>query len=533
MKAIVSLTSLLFFQLVSLPAQFDSNYIQLGNDGSEDIVAVFPGENGDIWAAGTYSGEMVADQLYSSLGETDIWCGKWAAGGSIAAFFTIGSTRADEILECKLLENGNLFLSGYFFKSLVLPDTVIEVENAIKAVFLLEMTPDGTLVNHQLISGTGQKEIGKVTMLEEGCLLAGSFSNTLKVNNQSITASGLEDAFILELDVTWQPLTFKAFACSGRAAGRSLLQLSADSFFLSGHFSGAIQLDSLNLTTTTPDFDLFIAFLDKDFEVVAARRLGGVYDSKLYSADLYADSLLLFSGNHRGVINLDTETRIQTRGLNDNIFAFALDKSGKVRWGQSIGGASDENLQHNTLSSNAFYLAGFGQGGFEIGGEELPRGPGFSHGFLLALHPENGTTNWFSNLQGDEFVISRAVGSGPDGATYWGLSFSGALYANNTIQVSKGFYDVVFGKLRDDLSNEEPVFELPAISVFPNPFTDVVQVSNLPAGALLSVFNQQGQRMEIQRNENFISLPVCPLGLYFLKIQTKNTTQVLKLLKTY
>jgi hypothetical protein len=494
MKASFSSLLLMLLPLAILSAQFESNLIQLGNNGSEDIIAVFPDDQGDIWAAGTFSGTLEAGQTFNSLGEADIWWGKWTKEGNLAAIYTMGSSRGDELLECKLLANGNLFLSGYFFKTLVLPDTIIEVANSIKAVFLLEMSLDGKLVKHQLITGTGQKEIGRVSIEEDQFFIAGSFSNDLIIADQSIAASGLEDAFILTLDRAWNPQFLKAFPSGGRAAGRSLLQLSPDTFLLAGHYSGDVQLDTFSLITTTPDFDLFIAFLNSDFEVMGARRMGGVYDSQLYTCERYLDSLLIFTGNHRGVINLDGNTRIQTMGLNDNMFAFALNLSGEVVWGRSIGGSSDENLQSHALTSNTLYLAGFGQGGFEIDEQELPIGSGFSHGFLLAYNPLDGTNSWFSNLQGDEFVISKAIGTGQDGSCYWGLSFSSELYANSTTQNSRGFYDVVFGKLRDDLSSiEAAATENMDINIFPNPFSGTVQIDGLTPRSRLFVFNQQGQ----------------------------------------
>ena len=196
-----------------------------------------------------------------------------------------------------------------------------------------------------------------------------------------------------------------------------------------------------------------------------------------------------------------------------------------------MGGGEDENLQNASLSSNDLFLVGFGQGGFEIDGESFQKGPGFSHGFLISLHPYSGSLQWYSNLQGNEFVISKTVGWDDEGNTYWGLSFSKELYANNGIQTSRGFYDVVFGRLRDGLSFDEEVVNNFAMTTFPNPFVEYFQVKGLPFEATLSLYDQQGKEVPFKFIDDTIHLKG-PSGIYFLKVVTEKNSFIKKLVKT-
>jgi hypothetical protein len=73
------------------------------------------------------------------------------------------------------------------------------------------------------------------------------------------------------------------------------------------------------------------------------------------------------------------------------------------------------------------------------------------------------------------------------------------------------------------------------ISVFPNPFKDEITVYiDNSFSAKIEILNAIGQQiMEIQPNAkmNFISTNNFSKGIYFIKVKTKESTRVFKLLK--
>ncbi|MEZ5058569.1 MAG: hypothetical protein R2879_16160 [Saprospiraceae bacterium] len=482
-------------------AQFENTPVQLGGAGSEDIISIFPDSDGQsYWTGITFSGELpINGNSFQSEGDVDIFIGKWTDEGLFESGFSLGSTRQDELKQLELLPNGNLFLVAYFYKNLFLPDTTIEVSNSLKAIFIGELSPQGELLQSLVISGTGQKEVGYITLLEDGsALIPGSFSNEVFIGDSTFISQSLEDAFLVKMTPDYTISNGEVFTSTGRAIGRSAMELEDGSIVFAGHFTGSIVFQTNTLITLTPDYDLFFAKWDATGNEVQVKRMGGVYDSRLEQMVLN-ENRLVFAGNHRGVIRINDTTNLETQGLNDNIFVFSTDTDLNYQWGKSLGGSEDESLQQLSCLENQCLISGFSTGDFSIDGTSLPLNSGFSHGFLLSLDNQSGDLKWHSQIQGEEFVLSKTAKGLNTQHLYWGLSFSKNVNANFSTFTSNGFYDVLFGKLKSGISRHSTTDATNSILIYPNPTSGQVNLPNELLGSQCNIFSSNGKLIFTQK----------------------------------
>jgi hypothetical protein len=514
-------------------AQFENTPVQLGGSGSEDIISIFPDTDGQTyWTGITFSNDLTIEgNSFQSKGETDLFIGRWTDGGLFEIGFAIGSTRQDELKQLELLPNGNLFLVAYFYKNLFLPDTTLEVSNSIKAIFIGELSPQGDLIQNLVISGTGQKEVGYITILEDGsALIPGSFSNEVFIGDSTFLSGSLEDAFLVKMNPDFKILEGSVFPSTGRAVGRAAFQLEDGSTVFAGHFTGSLKFATNTLVTLTPDFDLFFAKWDEAGNELLIKRMGGVYDSRLEQMVL-DENRLVFVGNHRGVIRINDTTNLETQGLNDNVFVFSTDTNLNFQWGKSIGGSEDESLQQLNCLENQCLISGFSTGDFSIDGTSLPLNSGFSYGFLLSLDNQSGDLKWHSQIQGQEFVLSKTAKGLNTQHLYWGLSFSKNVNANFTNFTSNGFYDVLFGKLKSGISSVFTTDAPGSFLIYPNPTFGQLNFPHEVIGSHCNIFSSEGKLVFAQKlTSPQLDVSHLNTGAYWIQIQSENLLTTLPLL---
>ncbi|MEZ4948067.1 MAG: hypothetical protein R2784_01525 [Saprospiraceae bacterium] len=140
----------------------------------------------------------------------------------------------------------------------------------------------------------------------------GSFSNEVFIGDSTFISQSLEDAFLVKMTPDYTISNGEVFTSTGRAIGRSAMELEDGSIVFAGHFTGSIVFQTNTLITLTPDYDLFFAKWDATGNEVQVKRMGGVYDSRLEQMVLN-ENRLVFAGNHRGVIRINDTTNLETR----------------------------------------------------------------------------------------------------------------------------------------------------------------------------------------------------------------------------
>lgn len=184
--------------------------------------------------------------------------------------------------------------------------------------------------------------------------IGGYFANTFDVNPltgasnvDSRTSNGLADMFLMKMSENGTLLTTKTVGSTGQDLIGAVVLDQNGSIYVSGSFSGTIDLDFGSGTaniTSAGGFDGFILKTDTTLDYKWAKTLSG--SGNLYCrAMIRRNNTLINFGSFTQSIDLDPSTSntatIMSNG-NFDCYLMAIDTNGNYLWGQSFGGTGKE-----------------------------------------------------------------------------------------------------------------------------------------------------------------------------------------------
>ncbi len=79
-----------------------------------------------------------------------------------------------------------------------------------------------------------------------------------------------------------------------------------------------------------------------------------------------------------------------------------------------------------------------------------------------------------------------------------------------------------------------PEYELQHVALYPNPVTDVLQITAKTEISTLAIFNINGQQLlnkDLNSMHGEIDLAALSTGIYFVRVTANNTTETFKIVK--
>ena len=100
------------------------------------------------------------------------------------------------------------------------------------------------------------------------------------------------------------------------------------------------------------------------------------------------------------------------------------------------------------------------------------------------------------------------------------------LNINATASGIARFYEIeVYGRIATLGTND---FSASKFSIYPNPTSNILNVSGDEAVSFLQVFDGNGKSLLIQKNSNSVDVSSLPTGVYFMKLNNKETVKFIK-----
>ena len=100
------------------------------------------------------------------------------------------------------------------------------------------------------------------------------------------------------------------------------------------------------------------------------------------------------------------------------------------------------------------------------------------------------------------------------------------LNINATASGIARFYEIeVYGRIATLGTND---FSTSKFSIYPNPTSNILNVSGDEAVSFLQVFDGNGKSLLIQKNSNSVDVSSLPTGVYFMKLNNKETVKFIK-----
>jgi len=156
-------------------------------------------------------------------------------------------------------------------------------------------------------------------------ILAGSFSDFLNVNGQSIASYGSDDIFLLCVDSSLNVHWIKHLGSNKKDRAGSI-KARGNEIILTGSFSTKLNIDNITLTSLKESSDIFVLSIDTTGILSWVRQIGGEFEDYPRCMELEKDNYIYLSGSFRGSLN--SVKSVQSSG-DEDIFIARLENCKK------------------------------------------------------------------------------------------------------------------------------------------------------------------------------------------------------------
>ncbi len=213
--------------------------------------------------------------------------------------------------------------------------------------------------------------------------------------------------------------------------------------YVTGLFIGTATFGSLSITSTTVDYDVFIAKYDPNGNVLWVNKGGGsVWDvGNAVTTDHMGNCYI--TGGYRNTATFGT-TSFTSAG-NYDIFVAKYDTNGNFVWAKSAGGTGDDRGQSISVdASGNSYLTGFFKGTMTVATSTITSA-GNSDIFLMKYNAA-GTPQWAKRAGGTDADEGNSIKVQPSGNLYVTGYFTDTATFGTTTVNGYGNADIFVGK---------------------------------------------------------------------------------------
>jgi hypothetical protein len=543
MKKNLFFTILLFTFSTTSYAQTSTFSQTFGSSGIDQIRGLQTNDAREIFIAGTFGDDFnIGNKNLFINGLEDIFISKINTNNETVWAKSLGSNDRDKITGFRLFEDSLIYFSGVFWDNITF-DT-ISLSATGNALFVAQLDSSGNSKWVNAIYGNSSKTINEgVTDNNGNYYITGSFSANLYFPNDTLTAQGLEDAFVAKYDKNGLFLWAKSIGYQRYTEATGLTVNNIGAVYIAGQFNGRVIFGNDTLWASALDFDLFFAKYDANGNLIFGKRFGGIYDNTNPKLALGIFGKVAMAGTFVGLLNFD-QTSIQTSGLDSDIFLAVFDDLGSLLSAGKYGDTNPETLQGLAVNIDDYYLSGYFNTSTTFGNASLITSFGNLQNFVIRTTELQSQTPNVVSYPTSQFSSSILVT--PHFNSFLNREiliagiFEGTINLPTTTPspVSNGFTDIFLMNILMPLVNTNSIEKQLNFKIFPNPTTDLLTIDfqdfNINQSVKIHIINSIGQiQKTVFINENLSQIDVSnlPKGIYFLKIIGNENIQVGEFLK--
>lgn len=543
MKKNLFFTILLFTFSTTSYAQTSTFSQTFGSSGIDQIRGLQTNDAREIFIAGTFGGDFnIGNKNLFINGLEDIFISKINTNNETVWAKSLGSNDRDKITGFRLFEDSLIYFSGVFWDNITFD--AISLSATGNALFVAQLDSSGNSKWVNAIYGNSSKTINEgVTDNNGNYYITGSFSANLYFPNDTLTAQGLEDAFVAKYDKNGLFLWAKSIGYQRYTEATGLTVNNIGAVYIAGQFNGRVIFGNDTLWASALDFDLFFAKYDANGNLIFGKRFGGIYDNTNPKLALGIFGKVAMAGTFVGLLNFD-QTSIQTSGLDSDIFLAVFDDLGSLLSVGKYGDTNPETLQGLAVNVDDYYLSGYFNTSTTFGNTSLITSVGNLQNFVIRTTELQSQTPNVVSYPTSQFSSSILVT--PHFNSFLNREiliagiFEGTINLPTTTPspVSNGFTDIFLMNILMPLVNTNSIEKQLNFKIFPNPTTDLLTIDfqdfNINQSVKIHIINSIGQiQKTVFINENLSQIDVSnlPKGIYFLKIIGNENIQVGEFLK--
>ena len=369
---------LLLLCLLFTPIANGQNLLtKAGGPANDEALDIETDASGNSYITG-YVGSIADFGSFSSthLGSQDIFVAKINSSGDFLWVKSFGGTNVERGLDIALDNNGNLYLTGYFFGNANFGTTVLSSNGGSRDLFLAKINASNGNVVWALNEGGVDAETGhSVTCDNQGnVIVCGQFEGSLSVGANTYTTTInagtgtlAQGILLIKYNSSGNLLWSKSGISSANNNALAIHHDASDNLYITGNFSEDLTIDGTLISNQQLNAGYIAKFQANGsmswFRKIAANSLSPV-DLKISSSNIYLTGNFQNNLIYYGANSTDT---VYT-SFQNNFYLLKVNSNGSFTWGESLG--SNNALEVKSLGLNSLGDA-FVTGTFECNFEEI------------------------------------------------------------------------------------------------------------------------------------------------------------------
>lgn len=361
-----------------------------------------------------------------------------------------GGTTIDEGMDIASDGANNTYTTGYFTTNATFDNNTTVSSAGLDDIFIAKTNSSGNL---QWVKRAGGLNIDKAISIDAdnagNFVITGFYYATADFGGQSLTAAGLQDAFVAKYDASGTLIWVKNIGGTGSESGNSIVFDNTGNVIVTGEFSGTCSFGPTSLTSQVNSLDVFTAKYDNSGNLLWAKKGSGTYTDRGTDVSTDASGNIYVSGMFSDTITFDLQ---HNNPMYNAMFVIKYNASGAEQWFRWMGSGTVVNMGGIAVHNNDVNITGNFNGTlYFFGGVVNPSLTStFSNDIFVCRFDLSGNVVWSHADGSSSEVNARAIGTNSSGEVIVGGNFKCrfsdySLHYGDGIFCSIGYWDSYVG----------------------------------------------------------------------------------------
>lgn len=504
----------------------------IGGSDLDNLTSIKQTTDGGYILGGRSNSGISGDKTQANWGTSstmDYWVVKTDATGNKFWDKTFGGSDTDELHSLIQTQDGGYLLGGWTLSGISGNKSSALV--GMMNYWVVKLDANGNKIWDKTIGGNYTDRLTNLLQMQDGSYVLGGYSSSGIAGNKTQASKGLDDFWIVKLDVNGNIIWDKTLGGNGYDELYSLMPTSDGGFIAGGRSNSGLSGDKS--LASFGSYDYWVIKLDAGGNKLWDKSFGGSTNDELYSLTQTSDGGYLIGGRSNSVIS---GSKTQAPKGSYDYWVIKLDASGNKVWERTLGGSGSEKMNSLIqMNSGDYLVGGFSESG--ISGDKTQTSNGSGDYWIVKLDA-TGNQLWDKTVGaiGSDWLTSLAQTT--DGGFILGGETTSGLSGDKTGS-NKGGWDCWIVKLGPDAITgiQEPGTSF-NLTVSPNPSQGkfALQLSGINSPkAVITVANLIGQiilQQELPVKNKQVSEEIAipeARGVYLLQVKAGNQIKTQKL----
>jgi len=440
--------------------------------------------------------------------------------------------------------HGNIYITGTFQNTLSFGNISISGESDYSDIFIAKYSTDGNIIWAQGINGPSVDVVRDICIDNNGYIyITGYFTKSIHFgSSDSLTTNSYNSLFIAKYDSLGNFIWARNPSGPGATYAYSITSDSTGAVYVSGCYSNYTIFDTIILPIAGKQ-DILMAKFDSSGKVIWAKNAGGTQYELSSCIRSDKKDYIYVTGYVSGTTYFDGIPIITPSNVDNDMYLAKYTLTGALVWVTSlgsVGGNSIDNGRNISVKSSSEIYVTIDYSGTTLSTPNKNFNNLGSKDLAILKYDDSGNLLWGATASGNNHDECSGVDTDGDGNLYiagycWGGTDSSNYITIGDTTISFQPDKSFIAKLGKSLTTGIHEFQsLPDIFVFPNPASSIINVS-VPYQSEIIILDIEGKIIKnISSAENLttiIDLSYLTAGMYFIKINTENQWTVRKIIK--